>query len=166
MNELVLVGGDEDAPTEFDVGTAFAFGDPFGVLLKDGVEFFSGGDFASFEETIVNEEDVLDEEVVKVGDHSYFEDLCRGEWMKEDFDEGAVEFFFKLVELGEVVGRGADDSVLFVGSTTFAGLGGVAHAFFNLFFPVSAFSPTGDAKVGGESAGEFNAFAGGVPGEV
>lgn len=54
MDEVVLVGGDEEAATEFDAGSAFAFGDPFGVLFEEGKELFSGGDFTSFEEAVAD----------------------------------------------------------------------------------------------------------------
>jgi len=44
----MLVGGDKEAATKLDVGTAFTFGDPFGVLLKKGVKLVSRGDFTPF----------------------------------------------------------------------------------------------------------------------
>lgn len=166
MDELVLVGGDEEAATEFDVGSAFAFGDPFGVLFKEGVEFFSGGDFASLKEAIADEEDVFDEKVVEVGDFLELDNLLWGQGMEADFDEGGVEFFFKLVEGGKVVGGGVDDAGLFVGSAAFAGPGAGAHRFFDAGFPVVFFAPAGELDFVGEAAGEFDGFARGVPGEV
>ena len=44
----MLIGGDEEATPEFDTGTTFPFGDPFGVLLKERVKFFSSGNFTAF----------------------------------------------------------------------------------------------------------------------
>lgn len=61
MDEVVLIGGNQEATTELNVGPAFAFGDPFGVLFKEGVEFFASGDFTPFEEAVADEKDVFDE---------------------------------------------------------------------------------------------------------
>lgn len=55
---------------------------------------------------------------------------------------------------------------MFVGSSSFAGSGAVAHGGFDAGFPVGFFTPTGETEVGGEAAGEVDDFAGGVPGEV
>jgi len=166
VNEVVLVGGDEEAASEFNVGSAFAFGDPFGVLLKEGKEFFSGGDFAPVEEAVADEKDVFDEEVVEVDDVSYFDDLLRSEGAIADLEEGLGDFFFELVEFAEVVGGGADKAFLFVGSAAFASLGAVSHRFLDALFPVGFFTPAREAEVGGKSAGEVDRFARGVPGEV
>ena len=45
---MILLGGwsgsgDMEATPEFSTGTAFSFGNPFGVVFKKGVEFFSSG---------------------------------------------------------------------------------------------------------------------------
>jgi hypothetical protein len=35
MDEVILIGGDEEAAPKLNTGAAFAFGDPFGVLFKE-----------------------------------------------------------------------------------------------------------------------------------
>ena len=166
VNEVVLVGGDEEAPTEFDVGAAFAFGDPFGVLFEEGVELFSGGDFAPFQETVADEEDVFDEEVLPVDEVGVLDQLQGIQGMVPELIEGGLEFFFELVKLVEVVGGGVDDALRFVDSASFAGPGTVAHGAFDPAFPMGAFSPAGELKFAGEAGADFYDFAGGVPGEV
>jgi len=166
VDELMLVGGDEETTSEFYSGTAFSFGDPFGVLLKEGVKFFSSGDFAPFKETIADEEDVFDEVVLKVDDASYLKGLLEGKGLAADLDEGGGELFFKGVEAAKVVGGGVDDALLFVGPTAFAGAGTGSHGAFDFGFPVFVFSPAGQAEFVGEAAGEFDGFSGGIPGKV
>lgn len=166
MDQLVLVGGDEEAATEFYIGAAFAFGDPFGVLFEEGVKFFSGGNFASFKESITDEEDVFDKEVLPVFDGFDLAKLEEAEGVFFELCKGGAEFFFELVEFREIGGGGFYDAFLFVGSPAFAGPGTVAHGGFDAGFPVGFFTPTGKAEVGGETAGEVDDFAGGVPGEV
>ena len=166
VDELVLIGGDEETTTELNIGPAFAFGHPFGVLFEEGVKFFSGGNLTPFQQAVADEEDVFDEVVVKFGDFLELDDLPLGEWVVADFGERAMEFFFKLVELGKVVGGGVDDAGLFVGSTPFADPGASAHGFFDALFPVPFFTPAGEFDFGGQAAGEFDGFARGVPGEI
>jgi len=166
VNEVVLIGGNEEAASEFDVGSAFAFGDPFGVLLEERVEFFSGGDFTPFQEPVADKEDVFDEKIVEIGDVSYFENLLGAERVAFYLGEGGAELFFELVKLGKVVGGGVDDALLFVGSSAFAGAGTGSHGVFNTAFPVGCFTPPGKAEVGSEAAGEVDGFPRGVPGEV
>ena len=40
--------GDVEARTEFSTGTVFYFGNPFGVVLKERVKFFSSGNVTAF----------------------------------------------------------------------------------------------------------------------
>lgn len=40
--------GDVEARTDFSTGTAFYFGNPFGVVFEEGVEFFSSGNVTAF----------------------------------------------------------------------------------------------------------------------
>ena len=49
---------------QFDIGAGFAFLNPLGMLLEDRVKLFPGGDSASFQQTIANEENVFDQQVV------------------------------------------------------------------------------------------------------
>jgi hypothetical protein len=166
MDKVVLVGGDEEAPTEFYVGAAFAFGDPFGVLFEEGVEFFSGGNFTPFQESVADEKDVFDEEVVPVFDGFNLAELDEAEGLFFELFKGGTELFFELVELGEIGGGGFYDALLFVGTSTFTGSGAVPHGGFDAGFPVGSFTPTGELEFGGETTGEVDDFAGGVPGEV
>ncbi len=41
MDYAVLIGGDEQAVTEFDTAMGFAFLNPFGVLLENGVKLLA-----------------------------------------------------------------------------------------------------------------------------
>jgi hypothetical protein len=83
-----------------------------------------------------------------------------------ELPKGGTELFFELVELGKIDGGGFYDALFFVGSSTFAGLGVVSHGGFDTGFPVGFFTPAGEAELDGESAGEVDGFARGVPGEV
>ena len=40
--------GDEEATPEFSTGTAFSFGNPFGVVFEEGVELFFSGSVTAF----------------------------------------------------------------------------------------------------------------------
>jgi len=123
MDEVVLIGGDEETATEFDIGPTFTFGDPFGVLLKEGVEFFSSWDFAPFQEALADEKDVFDEKVLPVDELDKLAELTWCERGLSQMCEGEAEFFFELVKLVQVGGGGLDNSLCFVGSTAFAGSG-------------------------------------------
>ncbi len=94
MNEVVLVRGNQEAATEFNAGAALAFGDPLGVLFKEGVEFFSGGNFTPFQETIADEEDVFDEEVLPVFDDFEFVKLGEAKGLATKLFKGGAELFF------------------------------------------------------------------------
>jgi len=90
VNEVVLIGGDEEAPTEFDVGSTFAFGNPFGVLFEEGVEFFASGNFATFEEAVADEKDVFDEEVLPFFDGLDFAELEEAEGVVFELGKGVA----------------------------------------------------------------------------
>ena len=166
MDDVVLIGCDQETATKLHIGAAFAFGDPFGVLFEEGVEFFSSGDFTPFKQAVADEKDVFDEEVLPVFDLFNFAKLDEAEREVFEFFEGPAKFFFELVEFAKIRGGGLNDAFLFVGSAAFAGPGAGSHGVFDTAFPVVCFTPTGEAEVGGEAAGEVDGFTRGVPGEV
>jgi len=164
VDEVVLVGGNKQATTEFYIGTSLAFGNPFGVLLKEGVEFFFGGDFTSFQKAVADQKDVFDEESLPVFDCINFTELEETEGLIAKLFQGGTEFFFEVVELGEVVGGSANDALLFVGSPAFAGSGAGSHGVLNTALPVVFFTPPGQTNFSGETTGELNGFTRSIPG--
>ena len=164
VDEVVLVGGNKQATAEFYIGTTLSFGDPFGVLFKEGVELFFSGDFTSFQKAVADQKDVFDEEILPVFDRINFTELEETEGLAAKLFKGGTEFFFEVVELGEVVGGSANDAILLVGSSAFAGSGAGSHGVLNTALPVVFFTPPSQANFSGETTGEFNGFARSIPG--
>lgn len=161
-----MIGGDEEAATKLNTGAAFAFGDPFGVLFKEGVEFFASGNFTPFQEAVADEKDVFDEKVLPINKGGPFKALDGVKGFVTELLQGGAELFFKLIELGKVGDGALDDAVLFVGSSAFAGAGADSHGGFDGALPMGFFTPAGEAGLSGEAAGEVDDFTRGVPGEV
>lgn len=54
LNQLVLVGRDEQPMAQFDVGPQLAFLNPFGVRLEEGKHFLGGRDFLSAQQAALD----------------------------------------------------------------------------------------------------------------
>jgi len=112
------------------------------VLLKDGVELFSGGDGFAFYQAVVNEEDVFDEEVAVFPDLLELHYFKQGEWTSAKFVNALGGFFLKGVEFFKVGFGSFADALVFVFASCATGFGTDAGEFFELTFPVLVFAPS------------------------
>ncbi len=168
LHEFMLVGGDEETVAEFDVGAGFAFLNPLGVGLEEGINFFGGGDRLATEEAALHEVEVFEEHGVKILERF---PLGQTHGLVAEGEQAHADFGREFVAGGEILAHGGVEAGGFGGGRAAAAVDGLARAALEGFepaAPVLRFAPAGEREAGGgvEFFNPVHALAAGVPEEV